>query len=129
VLAGLWFDVPDASAYQTPKIPNYVGVEGQLVQFFDPDPGSSALFANDFSGQPVRNTNFFTEASEHRPRQLLPNSSAKGKRHRPITVDGGRGQVISWRNPPLALHVMQYRKIFCVEVSVAGQVREDEQTV
>jgi hypothetical protein len=129
VSAWLWFNVPDASAYQTPKIPDCVGAEGQLAQFFDPDPGGSGLFADDLSSQPFRNTDFLAEASEHRPRQLLPDFPRKGKRHRPVTVDGRRRQVISWRNPPLASSVMQYRQVLCVEVSVAGQVREDKQAV
>jgi hypothetical protein len=63
VSAGLWFNVPDASVYQTLKIPDCIGVEGQLAQFSDPYPGSSSLFADDVSSQPLRNTDFFAEAS------------------------------------------------------------------
>jgi hypothetical protein len=90
VPAGLWFNVPHASAYQTPKIPDYVRVEGQLAQFFDPYPGGRCLFADDISSQALGNTDLFAEASEHGPGQLLPDHPAKGKRHRPVTVDGGR---------------------------------------
>jgi hypothetical protein len=76
VPAGLWFNVPHASAYQTPKIPDWVGVEGQLAQFFDPYPGGRCLFADDLSSQPLGNSDLFAEASEHRPGQLLPDYPA-----------------------------------------------------